>query len=180
MLRLKSSDPDFAQRFARLVKDRRESDENVSRDVQTIIEDVRLRGDEALAEYTHRFDGHLPEGDGWKIDAATCREAFDALAPDLRAALELAAQRIRAYHEAQMPQDRDYTDAAGVRLGAKWRGRWRRALCARWPRGLSLLAADERHSRQGRRGWPPCRHHADPQGRNQPAGAGRCASGRGR
>jgi histidinol dehydrogenase len=39
----------------------------------------------------------------------------------LRAALELAAQRIRAYHEAQMPQDRDYTDAAGVRLGAKWR-----------------------------------------------------------
>lgn len=121
MLRLKSSDPDFAPRFARLVKDRRESDENVSRDVQTIIEDVRLRGDEALAEYTHRFDGHLPEGDGWKIDAATCREAFDALAPDLRAALELAAQRIRAYHEAQMPQDRDYTDAAGVRLGAKWR-----------------------------------------------------------
>ncbi|GHC99144.1 histidinol dehydrogenase [Novosphingobium pokkalii] len=121
MLRLKTTDPDFATRFARLVKDRRESDENVSRDVQTIIEDVRLRGDEALAEYTQRFDGHLPAADGWKIDPAACREAFDALAPDLRAALELAAQRIRTYHEAQLPQDRDYTDAAGVRLGAKWR-----------------------------------------------------------
>lgn len=121
MLRLKTTDADFATRFARLVKDRRESDENVARDVQTIIEDVRLRGDEALAEYTQRFDGHLPQGDGWTIDAATCREAFDALAPDLRAALELAAQRIRTYHEAQLPQDRDYTDAAGVRLGAKWR-----------------------------------------------------------
>jgi histidinol dehydrogenase len=121
MLRLKTTDPDFATRFARLVKDRRESDENVARDVQTIIEDVRLRGDEALAEYTQRFDGHLPQGDAWKIDAATCREAFDALAPELRAALELAAQRIRTYHEAQLPQDRDYTDAAGVRLGAKWR-----------------------------------------------------------
>jgi len=120
MLRLKTTDPDFATRFARLVKDRRESDENVARDVQTIIEDVRLRGDEALAEYTQRFDGHLPQGDAWKIDAATCREAFDALAPELRAALELAAQRIRTYHEAQLPQDRDYTDAAGVRLGAKW------------------------------------------------------------
>ncbi|WP_333836934.1 histidinol dehydrogenase [Novosphingobium sp.] len=120
MLRLNTTDKDFATRFARLVKDRRESDENVSRDVQTIIEDVRLRGDEALAEYTQRFDGHLPEGDGWRIDAQTCREAFDALAPDLRAALELAAQRIRAYHEAQLPQDRDYTDAAGVRLGARW------------------------------------------------------------
>ena len=50
-----------------------------------------------------------------------CRAAFDDLKPDLRAALELAAQRIRAYHEAQLPADRDATDAVGVRLGARWR-----------------------------------------------------------
>lgn len=120
MQRLKSSDPDFARAFARLVKDRRESDENVARDVQTIIEDVRLRGDEALAEYTAKFDGHSPAEDGWRIAPEACREAFDALKPDLRAALELAAQRIRAYHEAQLPEDRDYTDATGMRLGARW------------------------------------------------------------
>lgn len=120
MLKLRTSDAGFAQAFARLVKDRRESDENVARDVQTIIDDVRLRGDEALAEYTERFDQHLPADDDWRIPAEACREAFDGLKPDLRAALELAAQRIRAYHEAQLPEDRDYTDAAGIRLGARW------------------------------------------------------------
>ncbi|MCY1669903.1 histidinol dehydrogenase [Novosphingobium sp. SL115] len=121
MQRLKSSDPDFARAFARLVKDRRESDENVARDVQTIIEDVRLNGDAALAEYTEKFDGHLPADDDWRIGADACREAFDALQPDLRAALELAAQRIRDYHVSQLPEDRDYTDATGMRLGARWR-----------------------------------------------------------
>ncbi|MCW1382440.1 histidinol dehydrogenase [Novosphingobium sp. KCTC 2891] len=120
MLRLASRDPGFAAAFARLVKDRRESDDNVARDVQTIIEDVRLRGDEALAEYTERFDHHLPADDEWRISAEACRQAFDDLPPELRAALELAAQRIRDYHQAQLPEDRDYTDAAGIRLGAKW------------------------------------------------------------
>lgn len=120
MLRLRSSDPDFARAFARLVKDRRESDEGVARDVQTIIEDVRLRGDEALAEYTAKFDGHTPAEDAWRISPEDCREAFDALKPDLRAALELAAQRIRDYHRAQLPEDRDYIDETGMRLGARW------------------------------------------------------------
>lgn len=120
MLRLKSNDPGFAKAFARLVKDRRDSDENVSRDVAAIIEEVRLRGDEALAELTARFDGH-DLGDDWKVAPEACREAFEALDPTLRAALELAASRIRAYHQAQLPEDRDYTDMTGVRLGAKWR-----------------------------------------------------------
>jgi histidinol dehydrogenase len=121
MQRLKTSQPDFARAFARIVKDRRESDENVARDVQVIIEDVRLRGDAALADYTTKFDQHTPADDAWRVDAETCRDAFEDLAPDLRAALELAAQRIRAWHEAQMPQDREITDEAGLRLGARWR-----------------------------------------------------------
>lgn len=120
MLRLESSEPGFAKAFARLVKDRRESDENVARDVQTIIEDVRLRGDAALAEYTAKFDGHTPADDDWRISPEACRDAFDALKPDLRAALELAAQRIRDYHRAQLPENRDYTDESGMRLGARW------------------------------------------------------------
>lgn len=121
MMRLNSRDPGFAQAFARLVRDRRESDDDVARDVQAIIDDVRMRGDEALAEFTERFDDHVLTDETWRITPDQCRAAFDDLAPDLRAALELAAQRIRAYHEAQLPEDRDYTDASGVRLGAKWR-----------------------------------------------------------
>ena len=122
MQRLHSSNGAFAAAFAAVVNDRRESDAGVASDVAAIIAEVRARGDEALAEYTARYDGHLLVGDNWRISPEECREAFDALAPDLRAALELAAQRIRAYHEAQLPEDRDYTDALGVRLGAKWRG----------------------------------------------------------
>lgn len=122
MQRLHSSNGTFAAAFAAVVNDRRESDAGVASDVAAIIAEVRARGDEALAEYTARYDGHLLAGDNWRISPEECREAFDALAPDLRAALELAAQRIRAYHEAQLPEDRDYTDAVGVRLGAKWRG----------------------------------------------------------
>lgn len=120
MLRLSSSDPGFAQSFARVVSDRRESAVDVADDVAAIIKAVRARGDEALAEYTAKFDGHDLGVTGWQVDAETCKAAFDALTPELRSALELAASRIRAYHEAQLPEDRDYTDDAGVRLGATW------------------------------------------------------------
>jgi histidinol dehydrogenase len=121
MLRLSTRDPGFEQAFRRLVRERRESDDDVARDVSLILADVRNRGDAALAELSARFDGHsLTDEASWRIEPAACREAFDALKPDLRAALELAAARISAYHEAQKPEDRDYTDEAGVRLGAKW------------------------------------------------------------
>ncbi|MEO7247742.1 MAG: histidinol dehydrogenase [Novosphingobium sp.] len=121
MLRLNSRDAGFDKAFRQLVNDRRESDSDVARDVTRILADVKNRGDAALAEYTQRFDGHsLAQDDDWRIGQDACRDAYHELTPDLRAALELAAQRIRAYHEAQQPEDRDYTDDAGVRLGARW------------------------------------------------------------
>ncbi|MCJ2181259.1 histidinol dehydrogenase [Novosphingobium sp. 1949] len=121
MLRLSTRAPGFAEAFARVVDDRRESAVDVADDVAAILKDVRARGDAALAELTAKFDGHDLDQTGWRIAAETCKAAFDALDPTLRAALETAADRIRAYHEAQMPENRDYTDAAGVRLGAVWR-----------------------------------------------------------
>ncbi|WP_404481241.1 histidinol dehydrogenase [Novosphingobium sp. BL-52-GroH] len=120
MQRLSSSEPGFAEAFARVVSDRRESAVDVAADVAAIIQAVRERGDAALADYTAKFDGHDLDTTGWQVDAETCKAAFDALDPSLREALELAATRIRAYHEAQLPEDRDYTDATGVRLGATW------------------------------------------------------------
>jgi histidinol dehydrogenase len=122
MLRLNTSDPGFALAFKRLVNDRRESDDDVARDVARILDDVRNRGDAVLIELTQRYDGHTLASDSdWRISAEECRQAYDELKPDLRAALELAAQRISAFHEAQKPANRDATDEVGVRLGAIWR-----------------------------------------------------------
>ena len=121
MLRLNSRDPGFKQAFQRLVNDRRESDEDVARDVSLILKDVKNRGDAALVEYTRRWDEYqLAAETDWRIAPEACAEAFDALQPDLRAALELAAQRIHAFHATQLPRNRDTRDEAGVRLGARW------------------------------------------------------------
>lgn len=122
MQRLRFSDADFAARFEALVNARRESESDVSEDVRRIIAEVKSRGDEALIEYSRRFDRHdLAQDEDWAIHADTCRAAYEGLPGDLREALELAAGRIRAYHADQLPQDRDFTDSAGVRQGALWR-----------------------------------------------------------
>lgn len=120
-LRLSTRDPGFADAFTALVNARREADEDVSRDVAAILKRVRDEGDAALAEYTGRFDRHDLNVSGWAVTAAERKAALEGLSTELRDALELAAARIAAYHEKQKPQDSDSTDAAGVRLGARWR-----------------------------------------------------------
>ncbi len=120
-LRLDSRAPGFADAFTALVNDRREADEDVSRDVAAIIARVRDEGDAALADYTRRFDNHDLDGFGGEVGRERRREALERLDPELRAALEFAAERIRAYHAGQRPADSEMTDAAGVRMGARWR-----------------------------------------------------------
>ncbi|MGH6651287.1 MAG: histidinol dehydrogenase [Sphingopyxis sp.] len=120
MRRLDASAPGFADDFAALVDDRRESDADVSADVAAIIARVKAEGDAALADYTAKFDRFDLDASGWSISKEECAAAYAALAPELRGALDLAAERIRAYHAAQLPEDRDYRDAAGARLGARW------------------------------------------------------------
>jgi histidinol dehydrogenase len=117
VLRLSTRDPDFSEQFEVLVNARRESDPDVSRDVAAIIARVKTEGDAAVAELTETFDGHaLP----WRVDLADCQAALDGLDPELRGALELAADRIRTYHAKQRPLDSDMIDSVGVRVGARW------------------------------------------------------------
>jgi histidinol dehydrogenase len=120
-LRLDAGADGFAAAFDALVNARRESDSDVRDAVTRIVADVRLRGDVALADYTTRFDGHDLDVTGWEVPRAERRSALDGLATDLRDALELAADRIRTFHATQIPADRDSVDAAGVRLGSRWR-----------------------------------------------------------
>ncbi|MDQ1229193.1 histidinol dehydrogenase [Sphingomonas sp. SORGH_AS_0879] len=120
MIRLDTQEPGFAAAFDELVDARRESDADVARDVQVILRAVRDDGEAAVAAFTRQFDGHDLAESGWRIELADCRAAYEALEPELRHALDLAAARIRAYHEKQKPTDSDYVDAQGVRLGARW------------------------------------------------------------
>ena len=120
MWRLDTSAPDFAAQFATLVNARREADEDVSARVREIISRVRTGGDTVLRELTSRFDRHDLDATGWRVERAETDAALHSLDPELRSALELAAERIAAYHAKQRPQDRDETDEAGVRLGARW------------------------------------------------------------
>ena len=119
-LRLSISDSDFDSAFDTLVNARREADADVSADVRAIIQDVRDQGDDAIARLTSKFDRHDLEQTGWRVDKAESAAALEDLEASLRVALELAALRIRDYHEGQLPDNRDYIDDAGVRIGARW------------------------------------------------------------
>ncbi|NJM50638.1 MAG: histidinol dehydrogenase [Sphingomonadales bacterium] len=122
MLRLNADDSGFDIAFDALVGARRESDAGVTADVTRILAQVKAGGDAVLRVLTQQFDRFDLDKDGWQINAQQCADAYGALPADLRDALNLAADRIRAYHKAQLPEDRDYRDSDGVRLGAKWRG----------------------------------------------------------
>lgn len=120
MIHLSTSAPGFERDFAALVDARREADADVARDVRTIVASVRDEGDAALRAFTEKFDGHDLNETGWRIERSDCLAALESLPADLRAALELARDRITAYHQRQRPGDSDTTDAAGVRTGARW------------------------------------------------------------
>jgi histidinol dehydrogenase len=81
---------------------------------------VRARGDAALIELTERFDRQRLTPATLAISAAEVDAAVAAVPRAEREALDLAAERIRAYHARQMPEDADWTDESGARLGWRW------------------------------------------------------------
>lgn len=120
MIRLSTADGSFERDFRALVEARREPDVDVARDVRMIVSAVRDEGDAAVRAFTQKFDRHDLDTTGWRIERADLTAALEGLDPELRAALELARDRIAAYHEKQRPADSDSTDAHGIRTGARW------------------------------------------------------------
>jgi histidinol dehydrogenase len=117
---LDTSDPGFEAAFAALVDARRDTDEDVAADVAAILKRVRAEGDSAVRQLTNKFDSFDLDTEGWSISRDDCAAAYQALTPELRGALDLAADRIRTYHERQRPTDSDWTDDTGTRMGARW------------------------------------------------------------
>jgi len=117
---LNTADSDFEQAFAALLGAKREDSPDVDAVVAEIIKDVRTRGDAALLELTAKFDRMQLKADQLRISEAEVDAAVASVSAEDRAALELAAERIRAYHARQMPEDAQWTDEAGATLGWRW------------------------------------------------------------
>ncbi|WP_299651741.1 histidinol dehydrogenase [uncultured Tateyamaria sp.] len=117
---LDHSDPDFEAQFTALLNAKREDSPDVDATVADIIADVRARGDAAVIDLTGKFDRITLTPDTLRISAEEVDAAIADVNAEDRAALELAATRIRAYHERQLPEDAHWTDDAGATLGWRW------------------------------------------------------------
>lgn len=116
--RLSSRDASFIAELDSLLAFEATADEQLEATVAGILADVRRRGDDAVLEYTRKFD-RLPLVDAaaMELPLSELNAAFEGLPPAQREALEQAAQRVTAYHEKQLQTSWTYTDADGTILG---------------------------------------------------------------
>ncbi|MEZ5537900.1 MAG: histidinol dehydrogenase [Thiolinea sp.] len=115
---LNSTDSNFRSELDELLAWESVSDDAVFNTVNGIIRDIRSRGDAAIVEYTNRFDRMSVQSMAeLEIPLARLQQALDVITPEQRAALEKAAERVKAYAEHQKMDSWSYTEADGTMLG---------------------------------------------------------------
>ncbi len=117
---LNTHDPDFSSAFDRLLSLKRAVEDNVDHIAADIIADVRQNGLSPVLDLTARFDKIDLTADTIAFSEPEIDTAIAEVSPQEREALELAAARIRAYHERQIPEDAEWTDDTGATLGWRW------------------------------------------------------------
>jgi len=117
---LNSTDATFEADFAAFLTTKREDSPDVDAVVAGIIADVRSRGDAAVLELTAKFDRLELTPQTIAFSAAEIEAQCAKVSDVEREALELAAARIRAYHQRQIPTDASWTDETGATLGWRW------------------------------------------------------------
>ena len=118
-MRLNTSDADFEPAFRDLIDSKRETEADVSDAARGIIDQVIADGDEALYTLTERFDRFDVGATGLAVTDDEVAAAVARVPGETREALEMAAERIEAFHLRQRPDDQSYSDADGVRLGLR-------------------------------------------------------------
>ena len=118
---LSTAEPGFDDALAALLSRKAEDSAEVERAAAEIVADVRANGDAALIAQTAKWDRVALSPDTLAYGADDIAAAVEAIDPAEREALELAAERIRTYHERQVPRDEMWTDDAGAELGWRWR-----------------------------------------------------------
>jgi histidinol dehydrogenase len=117
---LNTADPGFEAAFQTLLGQKREEAEDVDQAVVAILADVRARGDQAVIDLTQRFDRLALTPETLAFTSAEIEAEIAVVSAEDRAALDLAADRIRDYHDRQRPTDERWTDAVGATLGWRW------------------------------------------------------------
>lgn len=122
--KLSSTDPDFRAHLASVLAFEAGEDEAIDRAAAQILADVKARGNEAVLEYTNRFDRVAAASVGdLEIRRADLQAALEGLSAPQRAALQAAADRVRLYHERQKKECGSdgftFTEADGTVLGQK-------------------------------------------------------------
>ena len=118
--RLTTTQADFDGQLKQLLAFEATQDEQLDITVAAILEDVRVRGDAALLEYTQRFDRFpISNATSLEVPRGELRAAFENLPAAQRNALEQAAHRVTTYHQKQLQSSWSYTDADGTLLGQK-------------------------------------------------------------
>jgi histidinol dehydrogenase len=116
--KLHTADADFRQQLDALLAWDSVSDDAVNNVVRDVIARIRAAGDQALIEFTRRFDGWQPDGArDLEIPLARLAQAWEAIPPDQRDALQQAADRVRSYAERQKMEGWTYTEPDGTVLG---------------------------------------------------------------
>ncbi|MEM9395648.1 MAG: histidinol dehydrogenase [Pseudomonadota bacterium] len=117
---LNAADASFEQEFTKLLSMKREDSPDVDKTVAGIIEEVRNRGDAAVIELTARFDRLQLTPDKFAFSQQEIDAEIATVPAEEKAALQLAAERIRAYHAHQLPENVRWTDPTGAELGWRW------------------------------------------------------------
>ncbi len=118
--RFRSDQADFSQQMDELLAWDSVSDASVQETVTNIVNDVRARGDDALIEYTNRFDRmSVSSMVDLELTQKQLQDALDGLDEAKRNALLVAAQRVRDYHDKQKQDSWQYSEADGTVLGQK-------------------------------------------------------------
>ena len=121
MIRIAKGDRAYCERFIQSLKDRvRENDRSVEDGVAAILRDVRDNGDRAVRAYSEKFDGWVP--DSLEISMAEIERITADCDPAFLAAMERAAENIRAFHARQKQQSRIDPERNGVLMGQRVRG----------------------------------------------------------
>jgi len=118
--KLHTQQKDFAVAFDRFLHVRETEEKQIGAVVTDIIKRVRAEGDKALLAYTKQFDRFEATAENIRVTPHDIADALALCQPELITSLKTAARRIRNYSEKQLPQNLDYTDAEGVRLGHRW------------------------------------------------------------